>query len=199
VSTAEASGGREPPDDSGRAGGVNPLLRDEHQVGDKDEQGADAPRSPIPTKGSLLGIDYGTVRVGLAVCDYDRLIASPLDTYARKSEATDAAYFRKVVAEQRAVGLVVGLPLHASGEESDSSRDARAYGAWLANLTALPVVFWDERLTTWLAEEALLGAKLSHAKRKDRRDRVAAQMILKGYLDAGCPPEGTRAGSVSHD
>ncbi|HVL12446.1 MAG TPA: Holliday junction resolvase RuvX [Gemmata sp.] len=145
----------------------------------------------VPPKGALLGIDYGTVRVGVAVCDFDRLIASPLDTLARKSEAADAAYFVKAAAENRAVGLVVGLPLHASGEESDSSRAARAYGEWLAGVTGLPVVFWDERLTTWMAEGALLGAKLTHAKRKDRRDRVAAQMILQGYLDAGCPPEGT--------
>ena len=144
-----------------------------------------------PSKGSLLGIDYGTVRVGLAVCDPDRLVASPLGTYTRRSEVLDAAYFAKVAADQRAVGLVVGLPLHASGDESDSSRGARAYGAWLAGVTGLPVVFWDERLTTWLAEEALLGAKLSHKKRKERRDRVAAQMILQAYLDAGCPPAGT--------
>jgi putative Holliday junction resolvase len=91
------------------------------------------------------------------------------------------------------VGLVVGLPLHAGGEESDSSRDARAYGAWLADVTGLPAVFWDERLTTWMAEGALLGAKLSHAKRKERRDRVAAQMILQGYIDSGCPEGGTPA------
>jgi putative Holliday junction resolvase len=145
----------------------------------------------LPPKGALLGIDYGTVRVGVAVCDNDRIVASPLDTYTRRSETVDAGYFRKVVADHGIVGLVVGLPLHAGGEESASSRDARAYGAWLALATGLPVVFWDERLTTWLAEGALLDAKLSHAKRKSRRDAVAAQMILQGYIDAGCPEGGT--------
>jgi putative Holliday junction resolvase len=142
-------------------------------------------------KGVLLGIDYGTVRVGLAVSDPDRIIASPLETYTRRSEATDAIYFTQVATTHRAVGLVVGLPLHAGGEESDSSRDAREFGAWLTRVTSLPVVFWDERFTTALAEDALLGAKLTHKKRKERRDRVAAQMILQSYIEAGCPPEGT--------
>jgi putative Holliday junction resolvase len=147
----------------------------------------------VPSKGTLLGIDYGTVRHGLAVTDPDRIIASPLDTYARRSEALDGPHLARVAAEQRAVGIVVGLPIHANGQESDSSRAARAFGAWLGGVTGLPVVFWDERYTTWFAEGALLGAKLTHKKRKEKRDRVAAQMILQSYIEAGCPPGGTRA------
>lgn len=147
---------------------------------------------PPPARGTLLAFDYGTVRVGLAVSDPDRIIASPLETYARKSEAADADHFARVATSHRAVGLVVGLPLHADGRESESSRQARAFGAWLAQATGLPVVFWDERFTTTLAEDALLGAKLTHKKRKERRDRVAAQMMLQAYLDAGCPPGGTQ-------
>lgn len=143
------------------------------------------------TRGVLLGLDYGTVRIGLAVCDPDRILASPLETYLRKSDVEDAAYFVKVTAEHRAVGWVVGLPLHADGQESDKSHEARVFGAWLATVTGLPVVFWDERFTTALAEDALLGAKMTHRKRRERRDRVAAQMILRAYLDAGCPSEGT--------
>jgi putative Holliday junction resolvase len=144
-------------------------------------------------KGVLVGIDYGTVRVGLAVCDPDRLVASPLETYARKGDAADAAYFARVVAETRAVGLVVGLPLHAGGEESAKSREARQFGAWLAGVTKLPVVLWDERFTSSLAEDAMIGARLTRKKRKARVDRVAAQMILQAYLDAGCPVGGSDA------
>jgi putative Holliday junction resolvase len=143
--------------------------------------------------GSLLGIDYGTVRVGLAITDPDRIIASPLDTYTRRSRDLDGPYFAKIAADYRVVGLVVGLPLHANGRESTSSREARDYGAWLATVTGLPVIFWDERYTTWFAEGALLDAKLTHKKRKQKRDRVAAQQILQNYIEAGCPPEGTRA------
>lgn len=142
-------------------------------------------------RGVLLAFDYGTVRVGLAVCDPDRLVASPLETYTRQNEAADAAHFIQVAHEHRAVGLVVGLPLHADGRESHQSREARVFGEWLAMMTGLPVVFWDERFTTSLAEDALLGAKLTHRKRRERRDRVAAQMILQSYIDAGSPPEGT--------
>ncbi|MFO0824833.1 MAG: Holliday junction resolvase RuvX [Gemmataceae bacterium] len=142
--------------------------------------------------GALLGIDYGTVRVGLAITDPDRIIASPLDTYTRRSRDLDGPFFAKIATECRAVGLVVGLPLHTNGQESTSSREAREYGAWLSTVTGLPVIFWDERYTSWFAEGALLDAKLTHKKRKEKRDRVAAQMILQTYIEAGCPPEGTR-------
>ena len=156
--------------------------------------------SPLPSgrgaggvglRGPLLGIDFGTVRVGLAVCDPDRIIASPLETYTRKDLASDAVYFAGVVAQQRAVGLVVGLPLHSSGEESDKSREARAFATWLAEVTKFPVVMWDERFTTSLAQDAMIGAKLNRKKRKERVDRVAAQMILQVFLDAGCPAGGS--------
>jgi len=144
-------------------------------------------------RGALLGLDYGTVRVGVAITDPDRIIASPLETYTRQTETVDAAFFAKIAAEHRAIAIVVGLPLHANGQESDSSRAARDFGSWLTGVTRLPVIYWDERYTTWFAEGALLGAKLTHKKRKEKRDRVAAQMILQAYIEAGCPPEGTRA------
>jgi putative Holliday junction resolvase len=141
--------------------------------------------------GRLLGVDYGTVRVGLAISDPDRIIASPFDTLTRGGDAADAAYFTQLVAAEKVAGLVVGLPLHSHGEEGVQAAEARRYGAWLGSVTGLPVVFWDERFTSALADDAFREAKLSHKKRKDRRDRVAAVLILQGFLDAGCPPEGT--------
>ena len=143
----------------------------------------------LPPKGSLLGIDYGTKRIGLAMCDPDRLIASPLQTTA--NDSGKAQFFATLVAQSRFVGIVVGLPLHASGDESAMSREAREFAAWIARLTALPVAMWDERCTSAAAEDALLEAKLSKKKRKARVDRVAAQMILQSYLDAGCPATGS--------
>lgn len=142
----------------------------------------------LPPRGRLLGVDFGTVRVGLAVSDADRILASPLTTYTRQGDA-DAAYFTKVIASEAVVGLVVGLPLHTGGEEGIKAKEARQYGAWLQRVTQLPVIFWDERYTTAAAEDALWDAGLSHKKRKDRRDRVAAQLILQGFLDAGCPTD----------
>lgn len=135
----------------------------------------------------LLGVDYGTVRVGLAITDSERIIASPLATYERRDAETDAAYFR-ALAEREEVGrLVVGLPVRAGGYEGERAVEARAFGAWLAEATGLPVTFWDERYTTSGAEDQLRGAGLSPQRRKQRRDRVAAQILLQGYLEAGCP------------
>lgn len=138
-------------------------------------------------KGRLLGVDYGVNRVGLAICDPDRIIASPFATYERNDTDTDAAYFRKVVADERIVSIVVGLPIHTDGREGIKAKESRSYGAWLAGITGLPVQFWDERFSTVQAESALWNAGLTHAKRKQRRDRVAAQMILQAYIDAECP------------
>lgn len=137
--------------------------------------------------GRLLGVDFGQKRVGLAVCDPDRIVASPLATYVREDPATDAAYYRRLVAEECVAGIVVGLPAHTDGREGTKAAEARKYGAWLADVTGLPVTFWDERFTTVHAEAALWAAGLTHKRRADRRDRVAAQMILQAYLEAGCP------------
>ena len=143
----------------------------------------------MSNRGRLLGIDFGLRRVGLAVCDPDRVIASPLGTEA--NDARTDAVFAALVARSKLAGIVVGLPLHASGEESPMSREARAFAKRLADLTKLPVVMWDERCTSHAAEGALLGAGLTRKKRKEKVDRVAAQMILQGYIDAGCPPHGS--------
>ena len=141
--------------------------------------------------GALLGIDFGTKRIGLAVCDLDRIIASPLGMQANDSGKD--AFFTELVTRSKFVGIVVGLPLHSNGDESDMSRQAREFAKWLAELTKLPVVMWDERCTSAAAEDALREAKLTRNKRKARVDRVAAQMILQSYLDAKCPPGGSDA------
>jgi putative Holliday junction resolvase len=150
-------------------------------------------------KGALLGVDFGTVRVGIAVSDPDRIVASPLETYSRRSADIDADHFRRIAKDYGAVEIVIGLPLHADGRESSKSLEARAYGSWLASATALPVVYWDERFTTALAEDALLEANLTSRKRRARRDRVAAQMMLQNYIDAGCPPGGTSIDTLGPD
>jgi putative Holliday junction resolvase len=137
----------------------------------------------------LLGVDFGSVRIGLAVSDPERRIASPLETYTRRDRTRDAEHFSRLVAEEQIGQIVVGLPVHLDGREGQKAQEARAFGKWLADATGLPVVFWDERFTTVEAEAALWEAGLTHKKRKERRDRVAAQLLLQAYLDAGCPPE----------
>ena len=144
----------------------------------------------MPPSGRLLGVDFGTVRVGLAITDADRIIASPLGTYTRQGEAADAAYFANLVRAERVAGLVLGLPLHTGGEEGVKAAEARRFGAWLAGATSLPVVFWDERFTTSVADDALREAGVPHRRRRGRLDRIAAQVILQAYLEAGCPADG---------
>lgn len=133
----------------------------------------------------LLGVDFGSVRVGLAVSDADRRIASPLATYRRRDREQDARYFRQLVEEEEIAQLVVGLPISLAGHEGPKAVEARAFGQWLAEVTAMPVVFWDERFTTREAESALWTAGLTHKRRHERRDRVAAQILLQSYLEAG--------------
>ncbi len=143
----------------------------------------------------LLGVDYGTVRVGLSISDAERRLASPLAVRARATPERDAVYFRALVEEEQVGGLVIGLPVHLNGREGQKAREARAFGTWLAEKTGLPFVFWDERFSTVEAESALWQAGLTHKQRKARRDRVAAQILLQAYLDAGCP-EGSTPGPL---
>jgi putative Holliday junction resolvase len=139
----------------------------------------------------LLGVDFGTVRVGLSVSDPDRKIAFPLATYYRQGAGKDAVYFREIVQHEEIAQIVLGLPVHLNGREGQKASEARAFGKWLTSVTGLAVLYWDERFTTTEAESALWQAGLTHDQRKARRDRVAAQILLQAYLDAGCPEETT--------
>jgi putative Holliday junction resolvase len=143
----------------------------------------------VKAGGRLLGIDYGHVRIGLAVSDPERTIAFPLTTYSRRSRQQDAEYFQQLVKREEIARLIVGLPVHLDGSEGAKAAEARAFSNWLHELTSLPVIHWDERFTTVEAEGHLWTAGLTHKQRKQRRDRVAAQILLQSYLDAGCPEE----------
>jgi putative Holliday junction resolvase len=144
----------------------------------------------------LLGVDFGAVRVGLAVSDPDRKIASPLATFERRGREADADFYCNLVRTEEVGMLVLGLPVHTDGREGQKAAEARRYGTWLAEITGLPVAYWDERFTTIQAESALWNAGLTHKQRKARRDRVAAQMLLQAYLDAGCPAEPASPGPL---
>lgn len=139
-----------------------------------------------PPPGRVAGIDYGTVRIGVAVSDPDRIFASPYETYTRKSPARDAEYFKRLADEERITHFVVGLPLHLSGDVSEKAREALEFGRWLTELTGVPVDFVDERYTSVEAERMLRDARLTNKKRKERRDKLAAQILLSVYLESGC-------------
>jgi len=134
--------------------------------------------------GRVAGVDYGTVRVGIALSDPGRSIASPYENYTRRGTEQDAARFRRLVEEEGVTLFVVGLPVHLDGGESQKSVEARAFGRWLGEVTGVPVELFDERFTSIEAEESLLSADLSRKKRKKRRDMLAAQIMLAAYLES---------------
>src|SRR2546423_14605865 len=111
--------------------------------------------------GRLAGIDYGTVRIGIAVTDPERRLASPLENYTRRGEAADAAFFKRLAEEERIVRFIVGLPIHLDGHESQKSGEARVFGEWLGRITGVSVEFFDERFTSSEAERFLAAAKLT--------------------------------------
>ena len=141
-------------------------------------------KADFPAEGRLLGLDFGTKRVGVAVSDDRQSIAGPLETIVRHGPQEDARRLAAVVAAHQVRGIVVGLPVHMSGEEGGQAREARAFGEWVAQVTKLPVKYWDERHSSAIAEAHLLAAELSSKKRKARLDKVAAQIFLQSFLDA---------------
>ncbi len=146
------------------------------------------PATPaLPSSGRLAGIDFGTVRIGVAVTDREQRFASPLDNYMRRGDVADAAYFQRLVGEEQIVAFVVGLPVHLDGHESQKSSQARQFGNWLHEKTALPVVFFDERFTTVEAEQMLAAAEFTKKQRKARLDKLAAQILLASFLELGKP------------
>jgi putative Holliday junction resolvase len=145
----------------------------------------------FPQQGRLAGIDFGTVRIGIAISDSERILASPFQNYARRDVERDAAYFQQLVNEEHIAGWIVGLPVHSSGDESQKSLEAREFGRWLAEVTGLPVRYYDERYTSKQADTLMGDSKLKKKKRKQQRDMIAAQLMLAGYLEssqADLPP-----------
>jgi putative Holliday junction resolvase len=136
--------------------------------------------------GRVAGIDFGTVRIGIALSDRDRIIASPYETYVRKSLKQDALYFRRFVTEEEVERFVLGMPIHLNGNLGEKAKEVFQFGCWLAETTGIETDYIDERYTSVEAERFLREAKLTNKKRKERRDKVAAQMILSAYIESGC-------------
>lgn len=143
----------------------------------------DSFRAALPPKGALIGLDLGEKTIGVAVSDLRRGVATPLETIRRKKFTLDAARLLEIVAARGVAGLVLGLPLNMDGSEGPRCQTTRAFARNLSGLSALPIGFWDERLSTVAAERALLEADTSRQKRALVIDHVAAAYILQGFLD----------------
>lgn len=137
----------------------------------------------LPRDGALLGLDLGDKTVGLAISDLRRSVATPLYTLRRVKFTLDAAAILDLVRTRGVAGLVLGLPRNMDGSEGPRAQATRAFARNMAALTALPICFWDERLSTVAAERALLEADTSRKRRREVIDAVAAGYILQGALD----------------
>jgi putative Holliday junction resolvase len=133
--------------------------------------------------GRLIGVDVGTKTLGLALSDVGRMIASALETIRRTKFKEDAARLVALLAEHRVAGLVVGLPLNLDGTQGPRAQASRAFARNMAALTPIPILMWDERLSTAEAERMLIAADASRKRRAEVIDKLAATIILQGALD----------------
>jgi len=135
----------------------------------------------------LLGLDYGSKVIGAAVSDPSLRVASPVATIERKDLSNDAKAIAELVSQYDIGGFVVGLPKNMDGSESRTAQSARAFMRNLAQkrlFPDLPVVFWDERLSTAAVERFLIASDMSRKRRNEVVDKAAAAYILQGALDA---------------
>ena len=131
-----------------------------------------------------IGLDVGTKTIGVAVSDELYLTAQPLVTVRRDGLKRDLAELKRLAGEHEAAQWIVGLPLNMNGTEGDRAKDSRKLGDAIGEVTSLPVVYWDERLSTVEAERVLLEGDVSRKKRKLVIDKLAASVILQGWLDS---------------
>ena len=140
---------------------------------------------PVPVTGALLGLDFGTKRLGVAVCNSDQTVAVPVETWqVRNIPEQNIKHLRELVEDYRAVGFVIGLPVRLDGAEGDQAKLVRGFGEWLSENTRRPVTYWDERHSSSQAELLLWQQGISPEQGKDRLDKLAAQIILQSFLDA---------------
>jgi putative holliday junction resolvase len=137
----------------------------------------------LPARGRLLGLDLGTKTIGLGMSDVERRLASPLETIRRVKFRADAERLLAVIRQFDIVALVLGLPLNMDGSEGPRAQATRAFLRNLAPLTDVPVVFWDERLSTAAVARDLIANDVSRQKRAAVIDQMAAAYILQGALD----------------
>jgi putative holliday junction resolvase len=132
----------------------------------------------------VLGIDYGDRHIGLAMSDALLLTAQPFGTYELKaSNAENGEFFRALVERHEIGEIVVGYPLRMDGTPGTRAEKTRVFGAWLEKAVKRPIVYWDERLTTWQAKEWLKDDKTRGRAKKDRVDQLSALIVLSAYLE----------------
>lgn len=136
----------------------------------------------------ILALDYGTKRIGVALSDELRWTAQPLETFERRTLDRDIAHIAALVGMHDVERVLLGFPLQLDGREGPAIQAMRVFLAKLEQGLSVPIVLWDERMTTKAAEDLLIAADVSRKKRKGTVDRVAAAILLQSYLASLEPP-----------
>jgi putative holliday junction resolvase len=138
----------------------------------------------LPARAAILGVDPGEKRIGVAISDLTRLIGSSLDTITRVKFATDAEALFKIYDTRQCAGLVIGHPLNMDGSSGPSAQSARAFARNLLAKRDVPLLLWDERLSTAAVTRTLLEGDATRKRRGEVVDKMAAAYMLQGALDA---------------
>ena len=141
-------------------------------------------KKSLKDKTALMGIDFGSKRIGIAVSDLTRTIANAYTIIEHKNKKADVEKIKKIIEEKEIGGIVFGLPLQMNGQEGETAKNMRVFADFVFEQTKLPYTFWDERLSSVVMENFLIKeADMTRAKRKKFLDAAAAAYILQGFLD----------------
>jgi len=134
----------------------------------------------------IMGLDFGTKRIGVAISDPECSMAHPLETVQVRNDGAHMEHLKAIAHEYDISKVVIGLPYNMDGSIGPSGEKVIAWSEQIKNKLGLPVIFWDERLTTSQAHEFLMGLNIKGKKRKHIVDKIAAGIILKDYLESSC-------------
>jgi putative Holliday junction resolvase len=138
----------------------------------------------MPSTKRILALDPGTKRIGVAVSDEMGWIAQPLETFERRSIAADLAHIQQLVHQHEVDRVIMGMPFRLDGSVGPAAAQVEQFKAMLEGALTVPIISWDERLTSKSAEAMLIEANVSRKKRKGAVDRVAAAILLQSYLES---------------
>lgn len=137
----------------------------------------------LPAHARIMALDVGDTTIGLALSDAMRSIASPLETISRTKFLKDMAVLQSSINKHKVAGLIIGLPLNMDGSEGPRVQSTRTFTSNLSKHVNLPMLFWDERMSTMAVERVMLEADMSRQRRSQLVDKLAASYMLQGYLD----------------
>ncbi len=141
-------------------------------------------KESLPPQGRLLAIDHGQKRIGLAITDMSRRFFNPLDTLNHPKFKVNAQAIAQLVQKESIVGFIIGYPLNMDDTEGPRCQSVRQFARNLEAFITLPTLFWDERLSSDIAEELMANAGIRAAQRSDKVDKLAAAAILQSYMES---------------